>query len=229
MKKIRSNKEAENKSTELDLSKTSVPDSLPARVGQAQLAANLDLVGCRHSAICSTSSDSTKVFLLERLLAGRLRSAQMNRLRIGFLPFCSILAAAALLGCAWGDFTPYSGQQQNWPMQPGAFVTTQYAIPVYMHSYPNRPYNVIGYLDATTAPIRRRGVVAFAAQKAKELGADAIIVLQQGQEYAGSISTGSAYTFGNFYPGGFNASTTGTAVSGPLFRGRAQVIAIKWR
>jgi hypothetical protein len=26
-------------------------------------------------------------------------------------------------------------------------VTTQYAIPVYMHSYPNRPYNVIGYLD----------------------------------------------------------------------------------
>jgi hypothetical protein len=34
---------------------------------------------------------------------------------------------------------------------------------------------------------------------------------------------------GNFYPGGFNATTTATGVSGPLFRGRAQVIAIKWR
>jgi hypothetical protein len=90
-------------------------------------------------------------------------------------------------------------------------------------------YNVIGYLDATTAPIRRRGVVAFAAQRAKELGADAIIVLQEGEEYAGSISTGNAFTTGNFYPGGFNATTTATGVSGPLFRGRAQVLAIKWR
>ncbi len=88
---------------------------------------------------------------------------------------------------------------------------------------------MIGYLDATTAPIRRRGVVAFAAQRAKELGADAIIVLGQGQEYAGSISTGSTFTTGNFYPGGFNATSTGTGFSGPLFRGRAQVLAIKWR
>jgi hypothetical protein len=49
---------------------------------------------------------------------------------------------------------------------------------------------------------------------------------EEGQEYAGSISTGSAFTTGNFYPGGFNATTTGTGVSGPLFRGRAQVLAI---
>jgi hypothetical protein len=92
-----------------------------------------------------------------------------------------------------------------------------------------RPYNVIGYLDATTAPIRRRGVVAFSARRAKELGADAIVVLEEGQEYAGSISTGNAYTAGNFYPGGFNATTTGTGFSGPLFLGKAKVLAIKWR
>jgi hypothetical protein len=85
-------------------------------------------------------------------------------------------------GCAIADFTTYSGQQQNWPTQPGAFVATQYAIPVYLHSYPDRPYNVIGYLDATTAPIRRRGVVGFAARRAKELGGDAIVVLSQGSE-----------------------------------------------
>jgi hypothetical protein len=134
-----------------------------------------------------------------------------------------------LSGCAWGDFSPYTGQQQNWPTQPGSFVSTKYAIAAYIHSFPNRPYNVIGYLDATTAPIRRRGAVAFSARRAQELGADAIIVLGEGQEYAGSISTGNAFTTGNFYPGGFNATTTATGFSGPLFFGRANVIAIKWR
>jgi hypothetical protein len=37
--------------------------------------------------------------------------------------------------------------------RPGAFVKTDYAVPAYL-GYPDRPYNVIGYLDATTAPIR---------------------------------------------------------------------------
>ena len=75
-------------------------------------------------------------------------------------------------------------------MQPGSFVATQYAIPAYIHSYPDRPYNVIGYLDATTAPIRRRGVVGFAARRAKEVGSDAFIVLAEGSEYAGTLTTG---------------------------------------
>jgi hypothetical protein len=47
----------------------------------------------------------------------------------------------------------------------------------------------LGYLDATTAPIRRRGAGSFAARRAKELGADAIVVMQQGQEYAGASAT----------------------------------------
>jgi hypothetical protein len=132
-------------------------------------------------------------------------------------------------GCAIGDFTSYSGQQQNWPTQPGSFVSTNYVIPAYVHSWPDRPYVVLGYLDATTAPIRRRGVVAFAARRAKEFGADAIIVMQQGQEYAGSISNGSAFTSGNFYNNSFTATTTGTGFSAPLFFGKAQVLAIKWK
>jgi hypothetical protein len=84
----------------------------------------------------------------------------------------TIFASLLLSSCAIGDFTPYSGQQQNWPTQPGAFVSTKYVIPVYIHSYPDRPYIVLGYLDATTAPIRNwvGGPVSFAAQRAKELG-----------------------------------------------------------
>jgi hypothetical protein len=132
----------------------------------------------------------------------------------------TILFAVVLSGCAIGDFTPYSGQQQNWPTQPGAFVSTKYAIPAYIHSWPDRPYVVLGYLDATTAPIRRwaGGPVAFAAQRAKELGADAIIVEQQGQEYAGSFIQGDVDTYGSFQ-----------ASSYPMFRGKAQVLAIKWK
>ena len=143
----------------------------------------------------------------------------------------AIVALATLLfsGCAIGDFTSYSGQQQNWPTQPGSFVSTKYVIPAYIHSWPDRPYIVLGYLDATTAPIRRRGTVAFAARRAKESGADAIIVMQQGQEYAGSISNGSAFTSGNFYNNSFTATTTGTGFSAPLFFGKAQVLAIKWK
>jgi len=132
-------------------------------------------------------------------------------------------------GCAIGDFTPYSGQQQNWPTQPGSFVSTKYVIPAYIHSWPDRPYLVLGYLDATTAPIRRRGAVAFATRRAKELGADAIVVMQQGQEYAGSISTGSTFTSGTFFNHGFTATATGTGFSGPLFFGKAEVLAIKWK
>lgn len=92
----------------------------------------------------------------------------------------------------------FVGQQQNWPNSPGTFVNNTYEIPTYF-GYPPRPYNVIGYLDATTAPIRHRGVVAFAARRAKELGAAAIIVLSHGTEYAGTISTGSTFTSGQFY------------------------------
>ena len=71
--------------------------------------------------------------------------------------------------------------------------------------------------------------MAFAARRAKELGADAIIVTQQRKEYAGSISSGSAYTSGFLYNRGFTATTTGTAFSAPLFLGKAEVLAIKWK
>jgi hypothetical protein len=39
----------------------------------------------------------------------------------------STLSAVAVFfsSCAIADFTQYSGQQQNWPTQPGAFVATQ--------------------------------------------------------------------------------------------------------
>jgi hypothetical protein len=135
--------------------------------------------------------------------------------------FITFAAAALLSGCAQPEFSLYSGQQQNWPTQPGAFVNAQYAVPIYVRSYPNRPYNVIGYLEATTTRI----AVTYAAQRAKKLGADAMTVFEEG--YAGSISTGGTFTTGSFYPGGFSANTAG--VSSTMALTKAQFIAIKWR
>src|SRR5256885_11080772 len=113
------------------------------------------------------------------------------------LPVC--LATCALLaGCAVADFTPYRGAEQNWPVAPGAFVDTKYAVPIFFGP-PNRPYDVLGYLNAETAPVRsRRGAVAaFMARRAQELGGNGLIVLGTNRQYVGSVSSNSVS--GNVY------------------------------
>jgi hypothetical protein len=62
-----------------------------------------------------------------------------------------------------------------------------------------------------------------------ETEGEAIESVRQGQEYAGTISSGSAYTSGVLYNRGFTATTTGTGFSAPLFLGKAEVLAIKWK
>ncbi|KAB2645342.1 MAG: hypothetical protein DVB27_10505 [Verrucomicrobia bacterium] len=172
------------------------------------------------------------------------------------------ITATMLSGCAWAKYRAYEGgQQEQWPTSQGAFVERNHAIPAYF-SPPPRPYRVIGYIDATTAPIRRGGVVAFAARRAKEQGADAIIVLEEGSEYGGSFAFASGSTTSNYtgdYSGtsdftgraqylgdgttrfsgnverrgmlrGFGTSSSfASATSVPVYRGTAQVIAIKWK
>jgi len=135
-------------------------------------------------------------------------------------------ACAVLSGCAMADFTPYRGAQQNWPIAADAFVETKYAVPVFLGA-PNRPYDVIGYLNAETAPIRSRqgAVIAFMARRAKELGGSGLIILGTGSEYAGSVSTGSMT--GSAYGQGFTATSFGTSV--PLFGGKGTAVVIKLR
>jgi hypothetical protein len=141
-----------------------------------------------------------------------------------------------LSGCAVADFKPYVGQQQNWPTAPGAIMDTKYAVPVY-YGPPPRPYTVVGYLDASTAPVRRRGVVSFAARRAQEMGADAIIVLNEGSQYVGTISSGTASGYGNYtgqqigntFYGSGHSFASGSGMSTPLFGGKASVIVIKFR
>jgi len=61
----------------------------------------------------------------------------------------------------------------------------------------------------------------LAATKAKELGADAIVVMSRGTVYAGSTGGVAA----NVYAGSFY----GSSHSHLVYRGKATVLVIKWR
>jgi hypothetical protein len=154
---------------------------------------------------------------------------------------------AALTSCASQDFHQYTGVQQNWPTASGTFVSTKYGVPAY-YGPPNRPYIVLGSLDATT----ERGIgqdaasaVQDAARVAKRMGADAIIVIGSGREQVGTGSFATASTKSN-YTGGVYGAALGNSVYGRTYgsgssttnmfgssfgsyQGKASVLVIKWK
>ena len=168
----------------------------------------------------------------------------------------SAVALCILTSCASAEFTPYTGAQQDWPTAPGAFVQSveagigpmseggRYKLPVYFGP-PNRPYRVIGMLDAESGNLAMwqsgkiealRPAVKIAARN----GADALIVLGQGTETRGYSTTGfaqgqsdtqfNAFGYGNSVYGTANttASAWGSAFTTPNRRGKARVLAIKF-
>jgi len=172
--------------------------------------------------------------------------------------FSPLLAAMLVLtGCATADFTPYVGAQQNWPTSSGAFVQTveagigpmseggRYKLPVYFGP-PNRPYRVIGYLDAESGNLAiwqsgKTEALRPAVKIAARHGADALILVTQGVETRGSTTTsfGNAASntsvSGTVYGSGIfdaNATTTGSffgsSITTPNRRGKARLIAIKF-
>src|SRR5256886_6979421 len=124
----------------------------------------------------------------------------------------------ALTSCASQDFHQYTGVQQNWPTASGTFVSTKYDVPAY-YGPPNRPYIVLGSLDATTV----RGIgqdaesaVQDAARVAKRMGANAIIVIGSGREQVGTSSFGTATTNSSF-TGGVYGAAVGNSVYGRTY------------
>jgi hypothetical protein len=134
--------------------------------------------------------------------------------------FLILITAGLLTSCATANFTPYEGAQ-NWPVSQGALVDRKYAVPVY-YGPPPQPYIVMGSLDIGNATAGSE--VEAAANEAKKLGADAIIVLRHGSSYAGTYSTGSATAYG----AGNTATAYGTGISVPIMRGAASVAIIRW-
>jgi hypothetical protein len=173
-------------------------------------------------------------------------SINRSPLRLGFL-LVTLALAAMLSGCATADFHQYTGAQQNWPTASGAFVSTKYDVPAY-YGPPDRPYIVLGSLDATTV----RGIgqnessaVQDAARVAKRMGANAVIVLGSGREQVGTSSFGTVSTHssetGAFYGAALGNSVYGhtygsgsstTNMFGSSFgsyQGKASVLVIKFK
>lgn len=149
---------------------------------------------------------------------------------------CVLLLSASLLGCASSNYVNYQGEQEDWPTSKGTLVDNKYPVPVYF-GLPNKPYIILGYLDATTAPVRRSGVVGYAAKKAKKAGGDAIILISQGAEYRGTYHSGSANSHTNMYgnqTGNMFSATANTdvsynATSLPMYAGKAECIVIRFK
>lgn len=103
-----------------------------------------------------------------------------------------LVLTAFLMGCATPRFSPYLGQQQDWPMAPGGIVNTQYALPA-LTCLPSEPYVVLGELKL------RGGLHGQPAEeclpeltkKAGELGADALLVVD-GQKFFAAAALRSA-------------------------------------
>ena len=173
-------------------------------------------------------------------------SINRSPLQLRFL-LITLTLAAMLSGCATSDFHQYTGAQQNWPTASGAFVSTKYDVPAY-YGPPDRPYIVLGSLDATTV----RGIgqdeasaVQDAARVAKRMGANAIIVIGSGREQVGTSSFGTVSTHSS-ETGGFYGAALGNSVYGRTYgsgsstsnmfgssfgsyQGKASVLVIKFK
>jgi hypothetical protein len=130
--------------------------------------------------------------------------------------------AVVLCACSSSDFHPYVGQQQKWPTSPGTFVDSQYVVPVY-YGYPPRPYTVLGMMEKTSHG-RHSNAVDDAAQEAKKLGADAVLV----ESHGSSSEPAAAFTNASITPIGSGAMVTGSTIIARHHTDRATVLVIKW-
>ncbi len=125
---------------------------------------------------------------------------------------CIIVAGVAAVGGTAAykhshstDFTPYIGQQLDWPTAPGALVKTNYAVAIY-YNWPAKPYNLLGVIVARDIAIKQ------AAQTAKKQGGDALIFRLEETEHRGSVTTSTAQA-SNF---GTIAVANGQSITVPI-------------
>jgi hypothetical protein len=141
----------------------------------------------------------------------------LNFKRIGPRMICMFMMTAALCSCAGVEFHAWEGKQRKWPTSPGALVDNRYAIPTY-YGYPPRTYVVIGVIRSSTKRVNRFALLSYAANRAKALGADAILAMPRTSE----SDTANPFT------DGLGPVLTPTTDRG-FFSAKASVVAIKWQ
>ncbi len=92
-----------------------------------------------------------------------------------------LVVTGGLCSCAGVEFHAWEGQQQKWPTSTGTLVDNRYAVPTY-YGYPPRPYTVIGVIHSSTKRVNRFAILSYAANRAKVVGADAILAMPRTAE-----------------------------------------------
>lgn len=123
-----------------------------------------------------------------------------------------------LTGCATVDFTPYVGEQREWPTRSGAFVK-QVKGKSFYQSWPERPYLLLGHVTVAGNPNVINNQLAWAVSR---YHADGVIIMSSDTFQAGTVNTasgsafGSATSYGNTTYASAYGTTTGASV--PILR-----------
>jgi hypothetical protein len=146
-----------------------------------------------------------------------------------------LLITASLTGCVTkAEFTPYLGQQQPWPTEPGAFAKNYKGTAVYS-TIPERPYTVVGSVDMTGAQLAN--MQAGAARAVRRHGGDAALILEKHSSFAGMIHNSDTTTQGtvnatavnNQIRGSYTSTSQTTGFSAPVMRQHMTIWIIRWK
>jgi hypothetical protein len=114
----------------------------------------------------------------------------------------SFLGALLLSGCMSADFTPWVGEQKDWPCATGGLATQQDGIDFWT-TLPGKPYEVVGTVHVTRP---NKGELA---KVAREHGANAVVFGRAWTEYRGNIlqtpATATTTSQGNLMATGYGS------------------------
>jgi len=135
-------------------------------------------------------------------------------------PFMLLLISVA--GCAGPttQFSAYRGEQGAWPVSTGTTARSVDGMLVY-ENVPERPYEVLGSISTDNPYDNVDATLTAAVRRAREAGADAIIVTKN-ERTLESVST-----FAYASPMGQSAYATGSAR--PMYSRHVTCYAIRWK
>ena len=139
----------------------------------------------------------------------------------------SLIAVAALglaLSACSTEYMSYSGSQVM--VGQGGASRNVGGIDVWVYGTPNRPYQIVGYIEDSRpgGPPAMAGRLGAVAAQARAAGADGIIINSDTSQFVGTVSSGSFNGWNNGYNFGGSGFGTTTAIT----RRNSTFLAIKY-
>ena len=139
----------------------------------------------------------------------------------------SLMAVAALglaLSACSTEYMSYSGSQVM--VGQGGASRNVGGIDVWVYGTPNRPYQIVGYIEDSRpgGPPAMAGRLGAVAAKARAAGADGIIINSDNEQFMGAASTSSF----NGWDNGYNFGGSGFGTTMAITRRNSTFLAIKY-